>query len=158
MRVHAQSETLRGENDALASTQSACLGAGSRLRGHRLRPDKGHARGAKDLATKAAAYVKANGADAAIKAFNAPGGDWHKADLYVFVIDPTGLYLAGNPTLVGKNIGDRSYVKEFLATKDTGWVNYSIVNPTTQKEEPKTSYVIRVGDNIVGVGAYKPTT
>ena len=36
-------------------------------------------------------------------------------------------------------------------------MNYSIVNPTTQKEEPKTSYVIRVGDDIVGVGAYKPT-
>jgi hypothetical protein len=112
---------------------------------------------AKELATKAAAFVKSNGADAAIKAFNTPGGEWHKADLYVFVIDSAGLYLAGNPTLVGKNISDRSYVKEFLATKDTGWVNYSIVNPTTQKEEPKTSYVIRVGDDIVGVGAYKPT-
>ena len=112
---------------------------------------------AKDLATEAAAYVKANGADAAIKAFNTPGGDWHKADLYVLAIDATGRLLAGNSNLVGTNIGDRSYVKEFLKIKE-GWVNYSIVNPETQQEEPRTSYVIRVDPIIVCVGAYKPAT
>jgi signal transduction histidine kinase len=36
-----------------------------------------------------------------------------------------------------------------------GWVEYSWYNPCSRKLEPKASYILRVGDFIVGVGAYK---
>jgi len=37
----------------------------------------------------------------------------------------------------------------------TGWVGYKWPNPSTKKVEPKSSFVMRVGDVLVGVGICK---
>jgi cytochrome c len=37
---------------------------------------------------------------------------------------------------------------------DAPWVDYKWQNPVSKAVEPKTSYEIRVGDDVVGVGAY----
>jgi len=90
--------------------------------------------------------------------------------LYVFVLD-TDLTVNGHPiktTLIGKNMKGKPDIKgkmfrdEFLEVvqKDgSGWVDYYFLNPKTQKEEHKTSFVKLVkGSNgieyIVGCGKY----
>lgn len=118
---------------------------------------------AKAMAEKAAAHVKSAGVATAIKDFMTPGGDWHDRDLYVFVFDLKGVTIAhgAKASLVGRDltglrdVDGKQFIKEFLKVEDASWIDYKWQNPTTKAVEPKTSYVIRVADNIVGVGAYK---
>lgn len=118
---------------------------------------------AKAMAIKAAAYLKSAGSETAFAAFDAKDGPWHDRDLYVFVDDPTGKMLAhgGNLAFVGKSVGGMRDVdgklmfQEMSAVKDAGWVEYKWQDPVTKAIEPKTTYIVRMGDYIVGVGAYK---
>jgi len=119
---------------------------------------------AKAMSVKAAAYVQDHGRDEGIKAFMAPGGQWHDRDLYVFMSDRKGVNIAHgvNPALVGKNLTDlqdvtgKYLVKEFLDIKTEGWVEYLWENPKSKEIESKSSYIVRINDGgLVGVGAYK---
>ena len=118
---------------------------------------------AKAMAEKAAAHIKSAGLDSAIKDFMAAGGEWHDRDLYVFVFDLKGTTIAhgAKAALVGRDltglrdVDGKKFIEEFLKVQDAAWVDYKWQNPTTNAVEPKTSYVIRVADNVVGVGAYK---
>jgi cytochrome c len=115
---------------------------------------------AQTMATKAADAVKNDG-DKAFTAFN-NSGEWRDGDLYVFVIDRTGTWKASGarPELVGKNdlhIADsdgKLYVKEIIAVDKEGWVDYKFKSPADNQEHDKSSYIIRVGDFLVGSGAY----
>jgi hypothetical protein len=90
--------------------------------------------------------------------------------LYVFVLD-TDLTVNGHPIqvkVIGKNMKGKPDIKgkmfrdEFLAVarKDgSGWVDYYFLNPKTQKEEHKTSFIklVKGSDGkeyIVGCGKY----
>ena len=42
-----------------------------------------------------------------------------------------------------------------LAIDKSGWVDYKFKSPATNQEHDKSSYIVRVGDFLVGVGAYK---
>lgn len=116
---------------------------------------------AKAMAEKAAAFLKAEGRDKAIAAFNG-GAQFKDRDLYVFAMNPDGTNIAhgANPALVGKNLmslrdpSGKQFVKDMTEVKGQGWVDYSWQNPTTKAVEPKRSYVIRQGDVVLGVGAY----
>lgn len=116
---------------------------------------------AQAMAEAAAAYLAANGPDVAYPAFN-DGPEWHDRDLYVFVIDPAGISLShgANRDLIGTDISDLVdrngvyFVREFLGVETAGWIDYVYTSPLTGADEPKSSYIIRVGDLIVGVGAY----
>jgi hypothetical protein len=117
---------------------------------------------AKAMAIKAADYLKSVGSEQAFAAFDAKDGSWHDRDLYVTVLDQSGLVAAhgNNPGLIGKNVlglkdvDGKLFIQEFVAIKDAGWVDYKWQNPLTRAVEPKTQYNVRVGDYIVGVGAY----
>jgi signal transduction histidine kinase len=37
-----------------------------------------------------------------------------------------------------------------------GWSEYRMVNPTTKKTEPKKTYSVKVGEYVIGSGAYVP--
>jgi signal transduction histidine kinase len=112
-------------------------------------------------------FVKANGKDNALKAFNDPKGDFVKGELYLFVIDYDGITLAhgGNAKLVGKNMNDlkdadgKSFIQAFVekAKAGGGWVDYKWTNPTTKKVQGKSSYVADLpGLNaFIGCGIYK---
>lgn len=116
---------------------------------------------AKAMSEKAAALLKADGKDKAFPIFN-KDAQFRDRDLYVFVIDNAGVTVShgANAALIGKNLMEvrdptgKQFVKEMVGIKDKGWVDYSWQNPTTKAVEPKRSYVIRVGDVVVGVGAY----
>jgi cytochrome c len=115
------------------------------------------------MAIKAADFLKANGPEKAFAAFDAQGGPFHDRDLYVFVQNDAGIVQAhgANAALIGKNlmnikdVDGKPFVQQIVAVKDTGWVDYKWQDPQTQMVEPKTSYVIRVGEYVIGVGAYK---
>ncbi len=117
---------------------------------------------AKALAEKAAAFLKANGPEKAFPVFQAKDGGFQDRDLYVTVADSTGTMLAngGMPTLVGKNLIDlkdvdgKPFEREVVAIKDAGWVEFKWLNPVTKAIVLKKTYQIRVGDYLVGVGAY----
>jgi cytochrome c len=121
---------------------------------------------AKMLVEKAVAYVKANGEEKAIKEFSNPKGEFVKGDLYVFALDSKGVLLANMnvPHNVGKNIYNMPDSRGKLARKEyidlanskgSGWVDYHQLNPVTKKDEAKVTYVQKVGNLIIGCGAYK---
>ena len=141
----------------LLTLASALLFAPAALAAGKATPDE-----AKAMAIKAADYMKVNGPEKAFAAFNAKDGPWRDRDLYVFVENDQAVMMmhGNNPGLAGKNVATlrdasgKSISDRVLAIKDTGWVEFNWQNPLTGKIEPKTDYVIRVGEYLVGVGAY----
>ncbi len=117
---------------------------------------------AQAMATKAAGLLEKQGPDKAFAAFNA-GGDWRDGDLYVFVFDNTGTWRASGarPELIGKNdlntpdADGKLFVKEIVAIDKNGWVDYKFKSPADNQIHDKSSYFVRVGDFLVGAGAYK---
>nr|WP_279355747.1 lactate permease LctP family transporter [Fundidesulfovibrio agrisoli] len=121
-------------------------------------PDKGG--NCVALVDKALAYLKANGREKALAAFNSPGGEFVKDGLYVFAYDFYGVNkaLATNPALVGTNLIDakdaegREFIKDMigLVRKGGGWYDY------IWEGHEKTSYVVKADDNLwIGCGEYK---
>jgi cytochrome c len=138
---------------AIGITCSAAVAA------ERATPDE-----AKTLAEKAAEYLKANGPDKSFPVFQAKDGGFQDRDLYVTVADTKGVMLANGamPALIGKNLIDlkdvegKPFEREIVAIKDAAWVEFKWRNPMSNTVELKRTYQIRVGDYIVGVGAYVP--
>lgn len=117
---------------------------------------------AKVMAEKAAAYLKDNGFDKACATFHAKDGGFQDRDLYVTVQSNKGVMachgttaaLEGKDMLPLKDVDGKAFNVEIQAVKDTGWVEFKWLNPITKAVEPKRNYEIRVGDYLVGVGAY----
>lgn len=103
---------------------------------------------------------------AALRRFNDLNGGFVQDDLYVFIIgaDDAVMYAHGaQPRLIGKYSKDlrdaagKLFVQEMLRrTKgdDVAEVEYLWRNPVTLKTAKKTTYAKRVGNYVVGVGAY----
>ena len=131
--------------------------------------EKGTANEAMALVKKAAAYLKENGKEKAYAEFNNPTGQFVVKDLYVFVynINGDGINRAhgANPKMVGKNllelkdVDGMPIVKSFLDVANSkagsGWVDYKWSNTVTKQMEPKSTYIERVGDVLIGCGIYK---
>lgn len=86
-------------------------------------------------------------------------------DMYVFAIDHDGYYtaFAGRQDKVGVNIGDVPGVDgpkliedAFAVPEMGGWIDYQIINPLTQQVDKKTSYMVKINDDLaIGCGVYK---
>jgi cytochrome c len=119
------------------------------------------------LVDKGAAFMKAKGKDEMIKRIAAKDPEFVQPALYLFMCDlKTGVLIAHpmNPALIGKDLTDvpdingKKFRREIidLAAKDgKGWVDYAYKNPNNGKIEPKTTYVMRVGDVVLEAGIYK---
>lgn len=118
------------------------------------------------MVKKAAAFVKANGTEKAIKAISDSAGQYVKGELYVFAYDTAGTMMAHpkNAKLIGKNMIDvpdvdgKLFRKEIVTianTKGSGWVDYKYKNPTSGKTEDKTTYFLKEGTLILCCGIYK---
>jgi signal transduction histidine kinase len=119
------------------------------------------------MAEKGAAFVKAHGKEEMMKKISARDPDYVQGSLYVDMRDiKTGIVLAHpiNPSIVGKDLTDipdangkkyRREIIELAAAKGHGWVDYQYKNPATGKIEPKTTYILRVGDVVLEAGIYK---
>jgi hypothetical protein len=128
---------------------------------------------AESLVRKAVDYVKGNGVDKAVLAFNSKEGEFVRGELYVFmfrVSDQAGARVVTlahpiNPGLIGKDLYDLkdpngTRFMEAMANKamkeQGGWVDYKWTHPQTKKVAEKSSYVLAVGPDVfVGCGIYK---
>lgn len=119
------------------------------------------------LTEKAAAFARSHGTPALLARIAAKDPEFIQGSLYVDARDlHTGAVLAHpvNPALVGRdlmNVPDANgklYRKEILDVaqkKGKGWVDYHYKNPVSGKVEPKTTYVLRMGDLVLEAGIYK---
>ncbi|WP_173086552.1 lactate permease LctP family transporter, partial [Fundidesulfovibrio magnetotacticus] len=112
------------------------------------------------LVERAAAYIKENGKEKALAAFNDPEGPFVKNGLYVFAYDFFGVNkaLATNPALVGRNLIDmrdadgKDMIRDLIkvAQGGGGWYEYK------WEGHDKLSYVVKVDDTLwIGSGDYK---
>jgi len=126
----------------------------------------GTAAEAEALVKKAIQSIKSEGRDKAFAEINNPKGKFVDRDLYIFVYDMNGKCVAHgfNPKMIGKELLEmkdtdgKHFVKERIEigkTKGQGWQDYKFTDPITKKIEPKTAYVERVENLIVGCGVYK---
>ena len=103
--------------------------------------------------------------DAFVRDVTTPAQGFFDRDMYVFVLDRNGAYLAfgGNPAKVGTRVQDiagidgQGLVDAIIARAEEspGWVQYDITNPSTGKVQTKMSYVCKVDDLYLGCGVYK---
>lgn len=126
----------------------------------------GTAAEAEAMVKKAAAYIKANGKDKGFAEVSNPQGSFKDRDLYVVVYDLNGKCLAHgqNPKMAGKDLIElkdpdgKAFVKErveLAKTKEKFWQDYKFTNPVTKKVEPKSMYMEKHGDLLIGCGIYK---
>ena len=121
---------------------------------------------AEALVKKAIQLIKTDGKEKAFAEINNPQGKFVDRDLYIFVYDLNGKCVAHgfNKKMIGKDLFEmkdpdgKYFVKERIEiakTKGKGWQDYKFTDPITKKIEPKTAYVERIEDLIVGCGIYK---
>jgi cytochrome c len=118
------------------------------------------------LVKKAVELIKAGGTEAAFAEFSDPQGKFVDRDLYIVVYDMDGKCQAhgANPKMIGRDLIDnkdvdgKEFVKERVAMMKagtTGWQDYKFRNPVTNQIEPKSMYLERYKDLIIGCGVYK---
>lgn len=118
------------------------------------------------MVKKAVGFIKANGAEKAYAEFSNPKGQFVDRDLYIAVYDMNGKCLAhganakmiGRDLLDNKDVDGKEFVKErveMMKKDPSGWQDYKFRNPTSNQVEPKSMYIERVNDVIVGCGIYK---
>jgi cytochrome c len=121
---------------------------------------------AKALAVKAAAHMTAVGPDKAIADFMDPAAGYIDRELFVVVYGPDNTILCGYGVKVLngkdattlKDVEGKEFGKDIIALakgQGSGWVDYRMTNPATKKIALKTSWVIRVNDYVLFVGAFK---
>ena len=126
---------------------------------------QGSAEDAVSLVERAAVHRERTAKDSFLRDFTDPAKGFYDRDMYVFVLDDNGTYLAfgGNPTKVGTRVQDiagidghgllQSIVNQ--ADFEPGWVEYDITNPSTGKVQTKMSFVQGVDDRYLGCGVCK---
>ncbi|HET9576714.1 MAG TPA: cache domain-containing protein [Usitatibacter sp.] len=128
--------------------------------------DHGSAAEATAMVSKAIDYMKKNGREKGYAEINNPKGQFVDRDLYVVVYDLNGKVMAhgSNAKMIGKDLIDmrdtdgKYFVKERVEIakgKGSGWQDYKFMNPVSRKIEPKSMFLQRYEDVIVGCGIYK---
>ena len=117
------------------------------------------------LVKKAINAIKENGRQATYSDISNPLGGYTDRDLYVVVYDINGKNHAhgANPKLIGQDLinakdgAGNLFVRdrvEIAKSQGTGWQNYSFLNPISKQIEPKSMYLEKYEDLIVGCGIY----
>ncbi len=120
---------------------------------------------AKQWVDNAVAFYKAVGKEIALAEFSSPNGQFNKDQMYIFVLNPTGVMLAHeiNERYAGKDfyrIADfegKTFIKEIVDTANTegsGWTDYKWLNPATRTQQHKEVYFAKVDEMIFCSGVY----
>jgi methyl-accepting chemotaxis protein len=130
-----------------------------------FRLQQGTAEEAVALVRKAVALRRSSPREQFLGRITDKAAGFHDRDMYVFVLDEAGRYLAfgGNPSKVGTRVQDipgiagDQLVHDIVtqAQQGPGWVEYDITNPATGVVQTKMSFVSQVDDWYVGCGVYK---
>jgi methyl-accepting chemotaxis protein len=122
---------------------------------------------AKALADRAMTHrQRAGSLDSFLREVTDPAQGYFDRDMYVFVFDRESRYAAfgGNQAKVGTYARDIPGVNAHAmmtaivaqATREPGWVEYDITNPTTGRVQTKMSYMYQLTDDLfLGCGVYK---
>ena len=127
---------------------------------------KGTAAEATAMVEKAIAFIKKHGREKAFAEISNTKGQFTDRDLYVVVYDINGKVLAhgANAKMIGKDLIDlrdsdgKYFVKERVEIAKgpgKGWQDYKFMNPVSRAIEPKSMYLQKYEDMIVGCGIYK---
>lgn len=115
------------------------------------------------LATKAAEYYQKD-EKRALASFQNKNSSFFYNDLYVFVIDDRGVFIAHGekPFLIGKSgykmrdIKGKTFIQDFLKIKTKGWVSYKWPDMRDEGNiKEKRSFIIRIKNKILGVGFFE---
>ncbi len=120
---------------------------------------------AKTMVERAVELVEQVGISNAFTAFMDLDGGFLKGNLYVFAIDFSGTILVnglaprsiGGNALAAKDSEGRFYVLEMIRIarqRGEGWVQYEFIDPCTGGPSPKSSFIKRVDEFLIGVGYY----
>ncbi len=130
-----------------------------------FRLQQGTADEAVALVQRAIALRQRLSGDAFLRTITDPAQPYHDRDMYVFVLDTSGLYHAfgGNVQRVGTRVQDvpgiagDALVRDIVAQADRGpgWVEYDFRNPVSGQVQAKMSYVRRINEGYLGCGVYK---
>ena len=132
----------------------------------RFKIDRGAERGkVVAFVKKGIEHVQKVGARRACADFNDSRGAFVKGELYIFALDMQGtrLAFAPDPGQVGQNAidaqdADGKYLGREMNTlaraHGSGWVDYKYLNPKSGRIEPKSVYIERTGDVVLGCGIY----
>jgi methyl-accepting chemotaxis protein len=152
-RAVSQTQGLEERASTLASAVSA------------FELQQGTADEAMALLEKALAYRQQTTREGFLRGLTETHMGFFDRDMYVFVIDANGTYLAfgGNKSKVGTRVQDipgmngQDMVNAIVtqASREPGWVEYDITNPTTGTVQAKMSFVQQVDNVFVGCGIYK---
>ena len=114
---------------------------------------------------RAAAHRQRTSLDGFLRDITDPSQGFYDRDMYVFVLDRDGRYLAfgGNPAKVGSRVQDVPGIDgagllhtiQAQADVEPGWVEYDISNPSTGQVQAKMSYVYGIDGLSMGCGVYK---
>jgi len=126
---------------------------------------QGSAEEAVEIVRRATQHRRHTTTDAFLKDLTNPAKGFYDRDMYIFALDAAGTYRAfgGNPAKVGTRVQDiagidgngllQAIVEQ--ASREPGWVEYDITNPTTGRVQTKMSFVEKVDELFVGCGVYK---
>ncbi len=115
----------------------------------------------------AAKMINEQGVDSAVAEISKKEGQFVSTVTYVFLQKMDGTMIAHpmKASLVGKNLIDlkdsegKEFFKDMIKIakeNGSGWVDYMWPSPGEEKPSPKTSYVLKVNDEVfVGAGVYK---
>jgi uncharacterized protein YoxC len=134
-----------------------------------IRLRQGSADEARDLVERALQCVQQHGLAEAGQRIRDRSQGFVDRDLYVFAVDRQGTYRlhAAKPAMEGHRIhevpgidGDRFVHDAWASTeRGAGWIEYDILNLDTGKVAPKSSYMVRLNDQLVfGCGVYVTST
>jgi len=136
--------------------------------GTALASDRATPREARALFDQAVKHLQANGPEKSWAAFSNRKGPFVKKDLYVYVIDRKGTYIANGAapeSLVGLNVLDSvdaagtPLFRHMIAVTEKqaeARIRYVWLNRKSNRVEPKNAWIHREGDYILGVGYYAP--
>lgn len=136
------------------------------LAGYAAAGEEGTKEEAVAMVKKAIEYIKANGNEKAFEEISNPKGQFIDRDLYVVVYDMNAKCLAHGQkkNMIGKELIDfkdtdgKEYMKEridLMKKQQSAWQDYKFMNPVSKKIEPKSMYIERFRDLIIGSGIYK---
>jgi methyl-accepting chemotaxis protein len=171
-RALSRIDAMTQENTALVEQASSAGVALEREAGRLLeavsqfKVDRGEERSRAVKQVKdAVKHVRARGPKAACDDFNDRNGRFGGED-YVFAVDMNGVRraYAPDPSVVGQYDLERTdadgkpICKELIriaSTQGIGWCDFKFLNPKSGRVEPKSVYLERVGDLILGCGLYQ---
>lgn len=155
MVEHAVTQAVALEGRASTLVQSVAV----------FKLQQGSAEEAQALVARAMAHRRQTGKDSFLRELTDPARGFHDRDMYVFVLDGNGTYVAfaGNAAKVGTRVQDipgidgQGLLDAIVnqASHEPGWVEYDITNPATGKVQTKMSFVQQVDGLYAGCGVYK---